>query len=74
LHQPVSVGKFSSLSRRILARLQEGSFLCYAPGMPFFEEEVEKMNGFTVMRHRISMHMPEVEEIAYSTRILRIES
>jgi hypothetical protein len=71
LHQPVSIGKFSSLSTRILSSLQEGSFLCYAPGMPFFEEQVEKMAGFTVIRHRISMHMPEVEQIAYSTRIQR---
>jgi hypothetical protein len=72
LHQPVSIGKFSRLSRMILASLQEGSFLCYAPGMPFFEEQVGKMARFTVMRHRISMHMPEVEQIAYSTRIHRL--
>jgi hypothetical protein len=72
LHQPVSIGKFSSLSRKILASLQEGSFLCYAPGMPFFEEQVEQMAGFSVIRHGISMHMPEVEEIAYSTRIQRV--
>ena len=73
LHQPSSVQKFSWLGRSILSCLQEGSYLCYAPGMPFFEEQVEKMEGFSVIRHGISMHMPEVEEIAYSTRIEKVK-
>jgi hypothetical protein len=73
LHQPAGVEKYSRLTIKILASLQEGSFLGYAPGLPFLEEAVEKMAGYAVMRHRISMHMPEVERIAYSTRIERLE-
>jgi hypothetical protein len=73
LHQPASIKKFSWLSMKILSNLQKCSFLCYAPGMPFFEALVERMAGYSVMRHRISMHMPEVEQIAYSTRIQRVE-
>jgi hypothetical protein len=71
LHQPASTGKFSRLSMSILSAMQEDSFLCYAPGMPFFEEQVEKMEDYLVMRHKISMHLPEVEQISYSTRIQR---
>jgi hypothetical protein len=61
LPRPVSIGKFSSL--------QVGSFLCYTSGMPFFEEQVQRMAGFSILRHRICMHMPAVEKIAYSMRI-----
>jgi hypothetical protein len=73
LHQPAGIQKFAGLSVKILSSLPEGSFLCYAPGMPFFEEQVEKMAGFSIMRHKISMHLHEVEQIAYSARIQRVE-
>jgi hypothetical protein len=72
LHQPATVEKFARLAMRILSSLQAGSFLCYAPRMPFFEEQIKMLAGFAIMRHRISMHLPEVEQIAYSTRIQRV--
>ena len=71
LHQPAGIEKFSRLSMKILSSLRQGSFLCYAPGMSFFEAQVDQLAGFSVMRHRISMHLPEVEQIAYATRIVR---
>ncbi len=73
LHQPVSIEKFTRLMMNILASLEVGSFLGYAPGLPFFETEVEKMGKFKVTRRKISMHLPEVEQIAYSAKIYRVK-
>lgn len=73
LHQPVSIEKFTKLTMDILDGLQTGTFLGYAPGLPFFESEVEKMGKFKVTRRKISMRLPEVEQIAYSTRIYRVK-
>jgi hypothetical protein len=73
LHQPVSIEKFAKLTMKILASLQAGSFLSYAPGLPFFESQVEKMGKFKIVRKRIFMHLPEVEQIAYSTKIYRVK-
>jgi hypothetical protein len=72
LQQPVSIEKFAKLTMKILGELQKNSFLCYAPGMPFFESQIEKMTQFSIERRKISMRMPEVEQIAYSTKICRI--
>ncbi|MFT3895574.1 MAG: hypothetical protein QM730_28465 [Anaerolineales bacterium] len=73
LHQPVSIEKFAKLTMKIINGLQSGSFLAYAPGMPFFESQIEKMPQFSVTRQRISMHLPEVEQIAYSTKIQKVK-
>jgi hypothetical protein len=73
LHQPVSIEKFARLTMKLLGSLQTNSFLCYAPGMPFFESQIEKMTQFSLTRQKISMHLPEVEQIAYSTRIYKVK-
>ena len=73
LHQPVSIEKFAKLTMNILDSLQVDSFLSYAPGLPFFESQVEKMGKFKVTRQKISMRLPEVEQIAYSTKIYRVK-
>jgi hypothetical protein len=73
LHQPVSIEKFASLVMNILASLKTGLFLGYAPGLPFFESQVEKMRKFKVTRQKISMRLPEVDQIAYSTKIYRVK-
>ncbi|MGE5378119.1 MAG: hypothetical protein ACM3XO_23915 [Bacteroidota bacterium] len=73
LHQPAGIERFTSLTIRILSRMQKGSFLCYAPGMPFFEPYIGKLPAFSLMRRRISMHLPEIEQIAYSTKISRVK-
>lgn len=69
LHQPQSIEKFAKLTMKILFSLHKGSSLCYAPGMPFFEAQVEKMSQFSLTRKRISMRLPEVEQFAYSAKI-----
>ena len=73
LHQPVSIEKFARFTMKILNTLQTGSFLSYAPGMPFFESQIEKMKQFSLTRQKISMHLPEVEQIAYSTKIYKVK-
>jgi hypothetical protein len=72
LHQPVSIEKFGKLTMKVLDSLRVGAFLSYAPGLPFFESQVEKMGKFEVTRQKISMRLPEVEQIAYSTKIYRV--
>ncbi len=72
LHQPASIEKFAQLCMKILNSLPTGSSLCYAPGMPFFESQVEKMRAFQVSRQKISMRLPEVEQIAYAARIRKL--
>jgi hypothetical protein len=73
LHQPVSIEKFAKLTMKILGNLQTNSFLCYAPGMPFFENQIEKMTQFSLERRKIAMQLPEVEQIAYSTKICKVK-
>jgi hypothetical protein len=73
LHQPVSIQKFAQLTMKILGSLPTNSFLCYAPGIPFFESQIEKMTQFSVERRKISMRLPEVEHIAYSTKICKVK-
>jgi hypothetical protein len=73
LHQPVSIEKFAQLTITVLNSLQIGTFLSYAPGLPFFESQIEKMGKFEVTRQKISMRLPEVEQIAYSTKIYRVK-
>ena len=72
LHQPVSIEGFSRLMMKILSCLHRDSFLCYAPGMPFFELQVGKMPQFSITHHKISMLLPEIEQIAFSTKILKV--
>jgi hypothetical protein len=72
LHQPASIEKFARLTMRILGSLRRNAFLCYAPGMPFFDRQIEKMEDFTVVRQKICMDLPEIEPIAYSTKIRRV--
>ena len=71
LHQPVSIEKFAQLTMKVIDSLRAGSFLSYAPGLPFFESQIEKMGKVKVTRQKISMRLPEVEQIAYSTKIYR---
>jgi hypothetical protein len=73
LHQPISIEKFTKLTMNILVSLPVGSFLGYAPGLPFFESQVEKLGRFKIARQKISMRLPEVEQIAYSTKIYRVK-
>jgi hypothetical protein len=73
LHQPVSIEKFGRLTMKVINSLRAGSFLSYAPGLPFFESQVEKLGKFKVTRQKISMRLPEVEQIAYSTKIYRVK-
>jgi hypothetical protein len=72
LQQPVSIEKFAKLTMKILSGLHKNSYLSYAPGMPFFEKQIEKLAQFSITRQKISMQLPEVEQIAYSTKICRL--
>ena len=72
LHQTASLKRFTQLIMKILSSLEADCFLCYAPGMPFFESVVEKTPQFSIMRQRISMNLPEIEQIAYSTKIIKL--
>lgn len=72
LNLPVNIEKFSRFFVNILEGLETSSFLCYAPGLPFFEKQLEVLEQYTQEHHPISLRLPEVEQIAYSTKITKI--
>ena len=73
LHQPVSIEKFAKFTMKVISGLRKDSCLCYAPGLPFFETQIEKLREYKVERRKIPMRLPEVEQIAYSTKIYKVK-
>ena len=58
----------------LLASLNVNGNLYYAPGIPFFEDELEEIEQYVVTKTHLAIDTFEIGEIAYSTKIQRISA
>ena len=58
----------------LLASLNAHGSLYYAPGIPFFEDELEETGQYVVTKTSLAVDTFEIGEIAYSTKIQRISA
>jgi hypothetical protein len=71
LNNPKMAKQYARLFMGILSSLDEGGEFYYAPGLPFFEDEIEATGRYTVYKTSVAINTFEIGEIAYSTRIQR---
>jgi len=71
LHNSSIAKKYAQLFINILSSLDEGGEFYYAPGLPFFEDEIVATGRYTVYKTSVAVNTFEIGEIAYSTRIQR---
>ena len=74
LHNSRVAKKYAQLFMSILSNLNEGGAFYYAPGLPFFETEMDETGQYAISITSVAVNTFEIGEIAYSTRIQRIES
>lgn len=60
------------LFKKILSTLAPNGSLYYTPGLPFFEPEIEDDSRYLITRKTISENLLGLREIAYSTRIQKV--
>lgn len=64
--------EYAKLFMRILASLKTDGRLCYAPGMPFFEETIAKLGKYKIHRKTLAADFLGIGEIAYSVQLQKI--
>ena len=69
LHNAKMAKKYAKLFMNLLACLEPGGEFYYAPGLPFFEDELEETGEYTVSKTPIVIDAFGIGEIAYSTKI-----
>jgi hypothetical protein len=73
LHASPDALRYTSLFTNLLATLQLGGALFYAPGIPFFEAGLLKNANCHIERKAIALNdVLGIGEILYSTRIFRV--
>jgi hypothetical protein len=66
--------RYARLFMTLLASLNANGNLYYAPGIPFFEDELEETEQYVVTKTPFAVDTFEIGEIAYSTKIQRIST
>lgn len=66
--------QYARLFMTLLASLNVNGNLYYAPGIPFFEDELEETGQYVVTKTSLAVDTFEIGEIAYSTKIQRISA
>lgn len=61
--------EYAKLFLKILLSLKADATFCYAPGLPFFENNLEKLGGYHITRKTLASDFLGIGEIAYSTQI-----
>jgi hypothetical protein len=64
--------KYAKLFIILLAALQILGDLYYAPGVPFFEGELEEIEQYVVSKTPLAVDTFGIGEIAYATRVQRL--
>jgi hypothetical protein len=73
LSNPAKAKSYVDLFMRILSSLDMNGKFCYAPGLPFFEDSLEKMERYEILRETISSDLSGIGEIAYAVQIKLLE-
>ena len=72
LHNSTSADRYANLYLTIISSLQPSGEFCYAPGLPFFEDQVAELGSYSITKAAISTnHILGIGEISYSTKIKR---
>jgi hypothetical protein len=66
--------QYVRLFMTLLASLNVNGNLYYAPGIPFFEDELGEIEQYVVTKTHLAIDTFEIGEIAYSTKIQRIST
>ena len=74
LHSPRIAKKYAQLFLTLLASLDVNGELYYAPGIPFFEDELKEIEQYIVTKTPIAIDSFGIGEIAYSTKVQRIST
>jgi hypothetical protein len=73
LSNPSRVGSYVDLFMNILSSLEVDGKFCYAPGLPFFEASLEKLDQYEILRKTIASDLSGIGEIAYAVQIKLLE-
>lgn len=75
LHNQAKAEPYAGLLMRIIASLAPDGAFYYTPGLPFFEDTLEKIPAYSVDRKTIpGNNMPGIGEIFYSSRIRKLSN
>ena len=66
--------RYAGFFMTLLASLNVNGSLSYAPGIPFFEDELEEIEQYKVTKTPLAVDTFEIGEIAYTTKIQRISA
>ena len=73
LHNFERAEQFAALYMKILSGLRAGGVFCYAPGLPFIEEHLEEMVGYSITKTAIeSDQILGIGEVFYSVKVEKI--
>lgn len=73
LHHRDRAGQYAALFKHLLSSLQVGGAFYYAPGLPFFEDELISLPGYALDRATISAgQVLGIGEIFYAVRIEKL--
>ena len=73
LHNSDKAKRYADLFMTLLSALEVHGSLYYAPGVPFFEDELAELGQYEISRFSVAVNTFGIGEIAYSVRIQRIE-
>lgn len=72
LHNSVRAEQFAKLYMKILSGLRRDGVFCYAPGLPFMEEHLEKVTGYSIHKTIIETDkILGIGEVFYSVNVKR---
>ncbi|GEM_PF-806508 len=70
LHSGQGAARYAALFMKIISSLKEGGTVYYAPGLPFFERELEKTGSYVISRTAVDCgDLPGIEAVSYSVRL-----
>ncbi len=72
LNHPARAEVYARCYMRLLAALQPGGRFCYAPGLPFFEEQLEKTGRYVLRKTAMPAENPlaGIRELFYATQVM----
>lgn len=73
LHNSDMAKRYADLFMTLLSALEVHGSLYYAPGVPFFEDELAELGQYEISRFSVAVNTFGIREIAYSVRIQHIE-